>query len=52
MRRAVTAMLPVPGFHHLHLNSVDPEASIALGDTRAVMVEGPSREAIELVEIA
>ena len=23
----------------------------ALGDTRAVMIEGPSREAIELVEI-
>jgi 4-hydroxyphenylpyruvate dioxygenase-like putative hemolysin len=24
----------------------------ALGDTRAVMIEGPSREAIELVEIS
>src|SRR5690348_10126271 len=23
-----TAMLPAPGFHHLHLNSVDPEAAI------------------------
>jgi hypothetical protein len=23
----------------------------ALGDTRAVMIEGPSREAIELVEV-
>jgi hypothetical protein len=23
-----------------------------LGDTRAVMIEGPSREALELVEIA
>jgi catechol 2,3-dioxygenase-like lactoylglutathione lyase family enzyme len=22
-------MLPVPGFHHLHLNSIDPEAAIA-----------------------
>jgi hypothetical protein len=22
-------MLPAPGFHHLHLNSVDPEAAIA-----------------------
>ena len=21
-------MLPAPGFHHLHLNSVDPEAAI------------------------
>ena len=21
-------MLPTPGFHHLHLNSVDPEAAI------------------------
>jgi len=25
--------------------------SYRLGDTRAVMIEGPSREAIELVEI-
>ncbi len=24
-----TSMLPAPGFHHLHLNSVDPEAAIA-----------------------
>src|SRR5215472_15432121 len=23
------AMLPAPGFHHLHLNSVDPDAAIA-----------------------
>src|SRR5215470_6018830 len=23
-----TAMLPAPGFHHLHLNSVDPDAAI------------------------
>src|SRR5512134_2096261 len=23
-----TTMLPAPGFHHLHLNSVDPEAAI------------------------
>jgi len=23
-----TAMLPTPGFHHLHLNAVDPEAAI------------------------
>jgi len=23
-----TAMLPTPGFHHLHLNSVDPDAAI------------------------
>src|SRR5881394_3566456 len=23
-----TAMLPPPGFHHLHLNSVDPDAAI------------------------
>ena len=28
------------------------EAPYALGDTRAVMIEGPSREALELVEIA
>jgi catechol 2,3-dioxygenase-like lactoylglutathione lyase family enzyme len=28
------------------------EAPHALGDTRAVMIEGPSREALELVEIA
>jgi hypothetical protein len=34
--------LPAPGFHHLHLK---------LGDTRAVMIEGPSREALELVEV-
>lgn len=102
-------MLPAPGFHHLHLNTVDPDAAIdfytrqfptsakarqgdqravstrghlydhiafsvadldawvaklrgegvtfleepyRLGDTRAVMIEGPSREALELVEIA
>ena len=49
-------MLPAPGFHHLHLNSVDPGAAIegpyTLGDTRAVMIEGPSREALELVEVA
>src|SRR5882757_5708689 len=24
-----TNMLPAPGFHHLHLNSVDPDAAIA-----------------------
>ena len=102
-----------PGFHHLHLNSVDPDAAVdfytrssrpprrragaacprsrrrttswccspdhialgvadldawvaklrgegvtfleepyKLGDTRAVMIEGPSREALELVEVA
>jgi hypothetical protein len=23
-----TAMLPAPGFHHLHLNSVDPDARV------------------------
>ena len=28
------------------------EQPYPLGDTRAVMIEGPSREAIELVEIA
>jgi hypothetical protein len=28
------------------------EQPYALGDTRAVMIEGPSREALELVEIA
>jgi len=28
------------------------EEPYALGDTRAVMIEGPSREALELVEIA
>jgi hypothetical protein len=28
------------------------EAPYRLGDTRAVLIEGPSREAIELVEIA
>jgi hypothetical protein len=28
------------------------EESYSLGDTRAVMIEGPSREALELVEIA
>jgi hypothetical protein len=22
-------MLPTPGFHHLHLNSIDPDAAIA-----------------------
>jgi hypothetical protein len=22
-------MLPAPGFHHLHLNSVDPDAAVA-----------------------
>jgi hypothetical protein len=27
------------------------ETEYKLGDTRAVMIEGPSREAIELVEI-
>jgi hypothetical protein len=94
-------MLPAPGFHHLHLNSVDPDAAIEfyvrqfptsakaswgglpalaapndglvlfsrvatapatlpqtapwhfgwhVTDTRAVMIEGPSREALELVE--
>jgi hypothetical protein len=26
--------------------------SYTLGDTRAVMIEGPSREALELVEVA
>ena len=59
-------MLPAPGFHHLHLNSVDPDAAVdfytrrfptteepyTLGDTRAAMIEGPSREAIELIEVA
>ena len=25
---AQTSTLPAPGFHHLHLNSVDPEAAI------------------------
>lgn len=108
-------MLPTPSFHHLHLNSVNPDAAIdfyvqqfastsktswgglpalqspkdvlllfnkvdtapaiapqsaiwhfgwyvtdvrknlegpyPLGDTRAVMIEGPSREALELVEV-
>ena len=28
------------------------EEPYALGDTRAVMIEGPSREALELVEVA
>src|SRR5437867_3846006 len=28
-RKGETAMLPAPSFHHLHLNSVDPEAAIA-----------------------
>jgi hypothetical protein len=28
------------------------EEPYAFGDTRAVMIEGPSREAIELVEVA
>jgi hypothetical protein len=27
--RGQTNMLPAPGFHHLHLNSVDPDAAIA-----------------------
>jgi len=27
------------------------EAAYRLGDTRAAMIEGPSREAIELVEV-
>ena len=94
-------MLSVPGFHHLHLHSLAPEAAMAflwymrqsdqplvsrrghvydhialsvtdldawvaklrgegvtflaapyqLGETRAVMIEGPSREALELVEV-
>lgn len=68
-------MLPAPGFHHLHPNSVDPdaardfsdldawlaklraggvgflEAPSRLGDTRAVTIEGPSREAVELLEV-
>ena len=26
---AAQATLPAPGFHHLHLNSVDPDAAIA-----------------------
>src|SRR6202165_18842 len=26
---AAQATLPAPGFHHLHLNSIDPEAAIA-----------------------
>jgi hypothetical protein len=34
-------VLPTPTFHHLQL-----------GDTRAVMLEGPSREALELVELS
>ena len=25
----LAAMLETPGFHHLHLNSVDPDAAIA-----------------------
>jgi len=71
-------MLPAPGFHHPHLNSIDPDAAVeflhqtvparvaklrgegvrflegpyTLGYTRAVMIEGPSREALELVEVA
>src|SRR5881628_2410269 len=28
-RTGETDMLPAPGFHHLHLNSVDPDAAIA-----------------------
>jgi 4-hydroxyphenylpyruvate dioxygenase-like putative hemolysin len=28
------------------------EAPYSLGDTRAVMIEGPSREALELVEVS
>ena len=28
------------------------EAPYRLGDTRAVMIEGPSREALELIEVA
>src|SRR5437899_11054106 len=27
-RTGETTMLPAPGFHHLHLNSVDPDAAI------------------------
>ncbi len=66
-------MLPAPGFHHLRLNSVDPDAAIdfytrrfltsakaswggvpALASPNDVLVlfEGPSREALELVEVA
>ena len=26
---AVAQELPAPGFHHLHLNSIDPDAAIA-----------------------
>jgi hypothetical protein len=85
--------LPAPGFHHLHLDSMNPETAAAwyakefpstskttwggisvagldarvaklraenvtfleqphrVGDTRAVLIEGPGREALELIEV-
>ena len=52
-------MLSAPSFRQLHLNQEDPfcaqlryqKKPYPLGDTRAVMIEGPSREALELVEV-
>jgi hypothetical protein len=41
--------------YHLHLNSLNSETAAAwyakVGDTRAVMIEGPGKEALELVEV-
>ena len=36
---------PAPGFHHLHLNSMNPDAAIGF------YTKGPSHEALELVEV-
>ncbi len=43
-------MLPAPGCESERVRfSEEPRT---LGDTRAVVTEGPSREALELVEVA
>jgi hypothetical protein len=49
---ARSATLPSPGFHHVHMNSANPGAAINayLEVYPASMIEGPSLEAIELVE--
>ena len=44
--------ISTPGSHKLHSEGVTFLAEpYQLGDTRAAMIEGPSREAIELVEV-
>ena len=57
--------LPAPGFHHIHVNSVDPDPVLAhlesrgvpilegpypFGETRAVLIEDLDGMAIELIE--